>query len=113
MFYIPPALVLGCNNPVSLNPLKDWIEEQTGFEPDFQQSGYSESGPDNNFRAYGCQNGEGFGDGYYSKYGYLDGDGSGCGEFLGNLSGGGRGFSADYGSLYGNGYGNGDDDIKE
>jgi len=92
MFYILPALVLGCNNPISLNPLKDYIQEQTGFEPDFEMSGFS----------------DGVVLGFGSGYGVLDGDGDsfgyGCGKGYG--AGCGKGYGAGCGKGYGNGYGN-------
>jgi len=92
MFYIPPALVLGCNNPVSLNPLKDWIEEATGFTPDFEMSGYS----------------DGLNSRFGGGYGFLDGDGNGVGNGVGNGNGDGSGdIGCGHGGGFGNGYGYG------
>jgi len=98
MFYIPPTLVLGCNNPVSFNPLKDWIEEVTEIEPDFQQSGYSD-GLISRF-GYGC--GHSYGGGGGGGNGYGDGDGNGGGY---PDSGYGYGYSRGGGDGFGHGYG--------
>jgi len=112
MFYIPPALVLGCNNPVSLNPLKDWIEEQTGFEPDFQQCGWGE----NSIKDYVYKSNNGYYD--YNQtiiandgYDNGNGDGNGNGRGFGYINGCGfynNGYGNDFGDDEGNGYGCGD-----
>lgn len=92
MFHIPPALVLGCNNPVSLNPLKDFIEEVTGFEPDFQQSGYSDGD--------GVRNSDGIG--YAHEYGSSTGCGRGHGRNYGLVTS--HGFGITHSNGRGNGY---------
>jgi len=104
MFYIPAALVLGCNNPISLNPLKDFIEEVTGIEPDFGQTGFSDGNSlDSNF-------GHGYVDGYSYNYdpSSSDGYGDGYGYNYGFGSGRGYGLGYGYGNSSGNGYGDGD-----
>lgn len=99
---IPPALVLGCNTPIGLNPLSDWIEERTGVAPDFANTGWDDypgydkygandivSGcgdgdyygfgdGDGDGWCYGLSRGDGYGDGI--GYGDTDGDGAGCGD---------------------------------
>ena len=113
---IPSALVLGCNDPVTVGVLFDWILDNCEFEVNFWESGWS----------LGGQRYEGFyGHGY--GYGYSDGNGLGhgagysllstgcgtptvnihseggiCGYFNGN--GDGRG----YGTINGDGRGYGD-----
>ena len=91
--YTPIALVLGCNTPYGIGVLSDWIEEQTGYPPDFIMTSWS----DDNDYGYGC--GDSYGRGCGDSYG--DGSGNGCGYGNGYSYGVGDGYS------YGNGYGRG------
>lgn len=119
---VPPALVLGCNTPHGINVLSDWIEEQTGYAPDFNvlkhSAGYhyiyayiyGVKCPESYtfMRHMGCGfvgngDGNGVGDGF--SYGY-DGDGNGCGIGMGDGYGQGCGDGWYYGDRYGDGDGN-------
>ena len=76
---IPSALVLGCNDPVAVNVLSDFIEEATGHPLALMQSGYDDG------------SGNGYGNGYGGGYdcGYRNGDGDGCGDGYGYSDGNG------------------------
>ena len=83
---VPPALVRGCNTPHGINVLSDWIEEQTGHQPDFHQSGWSETAFDgykefltNTYDSTGCEYGIDLGDGIGDGYDYSNGYGDGMG----------------------------------
>lgn len=114
MFDIPPSLVLGCNNPIDINPLKDYVQEQTGFEPDFEQSGFSDGRIFEN--GFGSHHADGFfhhndeENGYGGGYGNEDGDGLGWGNNFGpyNFVGDGYGYGRFYGYRDGNGKSNSD-----
>lgn len=109
----PPALVLGCNTPHGINVLSDWIEEQTGYKPDFFDSGWTDGRLNDNGNGIGNGNNDEYG--YNSRIGnnvrseYFT-DGSGCyyltGEGYGY--GYGNGIRRNYGSISGNGLGDGD-----
>lgn len=121
IIYVPPSLVLGCNNPISFNVLLDFIEETTGHQLDLKQTGFStgsnrifdsasdgfvwdgkgsghDYGNSLSFDLHG--DGHGFGYGFYNLYGNgngrgygsYDGDGYGCGNIYGIHDGGGHGF---------------------
>ena len=99
--HIPPALVLGCNTPHGIGVLSDWIEEQTGFPLDLDQSGWSDKNGIGAGYGYGRPNinsgyGNGCGYGFDRSY-YCDGDGYGSGDCYG--------FFSSYGSLCGDGRG--------
>ena len=98
----PESLVRGCNDPVSIGVLSDWIEEQYGIALDYEQSGWSERNSYDDF--YGQGSGDSYGNGYGNGdgigYGCHDGNGNGNSRHLGN----GRG----YGYIGGNGKGDGD-----
>ena len=79
----PESLVRGCNDPVSIGILSDWIEEQYGMALDYQQSGWDD----------------------VIGFGYSNGNGNGHGNIFGNGNGHGHGFGD--GNGRGNGYGNG------
>lgn len=104
MTQIPPALVLGCNTPHGVCVLSDWIEEQTGFVPDFSVT----SGSDN----FGCAHTDGYGGGdhgfavnFGDGYGDGDGDGYGYGTGYGFASREGDGFGEGITGHNGDGYG--------
>lgn len=106
MTQIPPALVLGCNTPHGVCVLSDWIEEQTGFVPDFSVT----SGSDNFGYAHTDGYGGGdhgfavnFGDGYGDGDG--DGNGYGCGTGYGFAFREGDGFGEGITGHNGDGYG--------
>ena len=109
---VPSALVRGCNNPVGLNPLSDWIEEQSGIAPDFFGSGFSDDPRSDSLNGRYYPNGNGRGDGP-EDYGFFDGRGLGHGSDYGSSSllygdgvGYGRGSDqTSYGDLYGDGVG--------
>lgn len=117
--YIPPALVLGTNTPHGINVLSDFIEEQTGCQPDFQMTGWSATSDipfGNGFtEGYGIYgSGDGHGDGMC--YGRPSGDGYGDGDGYGLIdpytrfsTGNGYGYSDRYGYQNGDGDGYGDD----
>ena len=90
----PEALVRGCNDPVSIGILSDWIEEQYGIALDYEQSGWSNGHIDGYDNRHG--DGTGYGDGFIFGYDNGDGDGYGFGSGIASGSGSGRG----------NGYGN-------
>ena len=97
----PESLVRGCNDPVSIGVLSDWIEEQYGIALDLDRSGWTD---------YGWRNIDGDGDGHGDFSFGSDGDGYGDGD--GNF--GGDGYGNGYISVYGcrfseNGYGYGYD----
>lgn len=100
---LPPALVLGCNTPHGIGVLSDWIEEQTGFAPDFVSTNWD----DFFIVSEATMSGNGFGDGLC---GSSDGDGSGDGDFFspGLEHGDGFGDGAYTGDGHGNGQGAGD-----
>lgn len=109
---IPTALVLGCNTPVGINPLSDWIEEQTGHPPDFQQPGWADADNstssvyiDINYLLCGNGSGDGRNEGFNTSYG----DGTGCGHNYGLEDGDGFGDGCQHGNGLGsgNGYGYG------
>lgn len=111
IIYIPPSLVLGCNNPVSVNALSDFIEEATGIPLDLMQSGFCD-GPNytrlhiyfeynkGDGRNYGLKNGDGIsygrpnGNGYSREYDQVDAsgqvDGNGTGRGYGYEDGDGK-----------------------
>ena len=97
----PEALVRGCNDPVSIGVLSDWVEEQYGIALDLDRSGWSE-----NIYFGGCCYGGGHGYGSYNYNGYGNGDGSGygCGLNIGDGFGSGYGCSDGFGNgiAYGN-----------
>ena len=111
---IPSALVLGCNDPVTVGVLFDWILDHCGFEVDFWESGWDDR---NSFYSRGSlynlhrNTGSGFryggytifgvnGDGHGNGFGMSDGagdgfgdgfgDGEGCGDWYGYGNGGGE-----------------------
>ena len=89
----PEALVRGCNDPISIGILSDWIEEQYGIVLDYNQSGWSEG------IGYNHQNIYNYGDIYNEKNGDGYGYGDNCGSSFGN------GFGIGIGWSNGNGYG--------
>ena len=95
----PESFVRGCNDPVTIGILSDWIEEQYGITLDLDKSGWSDYCND----YYGCLDGSG--------YGYINGNGYGSGfsnnRISGNGYGNGHGYNNGYGYGYGNGNGNG------
>ena len=91
----PEALVRGCNDPISIGVLSDWIEEQYGLALDLDRSGWAD------VHGYGYNNGCGCGYGYSNGRGFGNGYGNGFGY------GRGFGYSYGYGSGYGFGYGRG------
>ena len=100
----PPALVLGCNTPHGINVLSDWIEEQTGYALNINDSGWSAT---NEFD-FGNGHSDGYGNfddddgnGYGCLYGHISGDGSGDGED--NIHTFGNGYGCGYGNSSGNG----------
>lgn len=100
---IPPALVLGCNTPVGINVLSDWIEEQTGHAPNFADAGWGDgcfslSGNGNGNSSYGHDHVNGL---YGGNTTHAYGDGYGDGDGNGFIN------SHGYGRLYGDGYGGG------
>lgn len=92
----PVALVLGCNTPVGIGVLSDWIEEQTGHAPDFNATGF----PVNNVNE---QQTDRHGNGDGNGYGFDDGNGSGDGWSMlySDFDGGGYGDGYEYGYEYG------------
>ena len=91
----PIALVLGCNAPHGVGVLSDWIEEQTGYAPDFNDTSWSDGFIYCYGDGYGDDFGDGYGEGYSgggSGYGFIDGDGQGDG-FIGDGKGDGYGDS--------------------
>lgn len=102
---IPTALVLGCNTPHGIGVLSDWIEEQTGHAPDFQQSGWSDG-------KYGNtkDDNNGFGHGYGTNIGggsgssYFHGSGHYCNRFFNDGFGDGHGYGHGEGRGYGFGW---------
>lgn len=94
MIMPPLALVRGCNNPVGLNPLSDWIEEQSGTAPDFFGSGFSDGshfGCHGDGSDYGNGRGGNFALGFFynRRYGPMIGT-NGCGAGYGDVDGGGE-----------------------
>ena len=95
---IPIALILGCNDPIAVNVLSDFIEETTGHPLDLIQSGYDD----------GCQQRYGYSYGYGCDCGYHNGDG--CGDAYGYIhtrDGYGNGQGYHNGDGNGDGYGDG------
>ena len=86
----PESLVCGCNDPVSIGILSDWIEEQYGVVLDLDKSGWDNG-------TYGC----GVGNGY--DYGWSNGGGDGNGY----CSGHSKSYWGSYGDGYGYGWGDG------
>ena len=111
----PESLVRGCNDPVSIGILSDWIEEQYGIALDLDRSGWS----DGYGNSYGLDNGnaQSFvnGNGHGHQYGDIDGEGRGigCGWVNVNSNGYGCGYGINIGDgygyswIYGNNSGNG------
>ena len=100
---IPEALVLGCNDPVTVGVLFDWILDNCEFEADFWESGWSEGIANyENGSGYGYKNGSGYG---YGGYGGGWGYGFGGTYGYGGLSGNGSGCSYNYLTGNGNGFG--------
>ena len=96
----PESLVCGCNDPISIGILSDWIEEQYGIALDLDRSGWSNYNGNRYDSGYGYCSGSGYGyhNGCGNGYGYSNGHGNGVG--YGNRING-------YGYGYGNGDGNG------
>ena len=108
----PEALVRGCNDPINIGVLSDWIEEQYGIALDLDRSGWSESVNKNYGYSYGWLDGDGYGIGYGRISVAGDGFGNGYGNGYwrnDNLIGDGNGHGIGYGSenKNGNGFGNG------
>ena len=104
MNYQPPeALVRGCNDPVSIGVLSDWIEEQYGIALDYEQSGWSDGYGFH--RAQGIRRGDGRGD----AYSFTNGDGQGNGQIenYGYWYNDNDGYGYGYGEIRGDGNGNG------
>ena len=107
----PESLVRGCNDPVSIGVLSDWIEEQYGFSLDLIQSGWSNGDSVNyiNNFIYGFDNelesGNGHGNGYNKGNGYGYGYG-GYGSLGIAINRGGNGFGS--GAKHGYGHLDGD-----
>ena len=97
----PEALVRGCNDPVAIGVLSDWIEEQYGIALDLDRSGWGDYTSEfynypyllgNDYEHF---NGDGWGDGHLCYYGNNEGNGG-----FGNID-------VSYEHYDGNGYGNG------
>ena len=118
MIHIPPALVLGCNTLHGINVLSDYIQEQTGYSPEFHESGWTcdfynvypiqETGYGYGY-GFGIYNGNGSGDGFGYGYGNFNGVGIGIGNGYGfanfsnnNSNGDGSGYGEDNGDGIGN-----------
>ena len=97
----PESLVRGCNDPIFIGVLSDWIEEQYGVALDLDRSGWSL------FANY--QHDFVFGDGNEELFGDCLGNGNGCGCFYGAKyhSGNGNGYGRAYGFGWGDGNGSG------
>ena len=94
---VPPALVRGCNTPYSVGVLSDWIEEQTGYPLDLDQSGWDD------VYKYNSNYTDGYGDGcgYGISYGSDNGDGDGFGwDYNRNYNGDGYGCEFNYNRNY-------------
>ena len=104
---IPSALVLGCNDPVTVGVLSDWILDHCGFEVDFWESGWDDR---NSFYSRGSlynlhrNTGSGFRYGGYTIFG-VNGDGHGNGFGMSDGAGDGNIYGDNYGT--GNGFGDG------
>ena len=112
----PESLVRGCNDPISIGVLSDWIEEQYGIALDYEQSGwcdgYRYNFGNNYCLGYSLGDGNGWGNGWGNYYGSGYGDGAGSGfENDGNGNGHGNGYTVfamyTYGYINGNGQGTG------
>ena len=103
----PESLVRGCNDPVSIGVLSDWIEEQYGIALDCEQSGWDDEYDYN--RCYVSSFIECYGHGNGNGYGNSNGYGSGRGDGKGNLAYSGfyDGYGYGYISADGNGHGYG------
>ena len=101
----PEALVKGCNDPISIGVLSDWVEEQYGIALDYQQSGWSEGfseynscgngigyGSNGNGIGYGYSYSNGYGVGYGNGYSWLCGSGYGYPNGNGCSNGWGQGY---------------------
>ena len=91
----PEALVRGCNDPISIGVLSDWIEEQYGIALDYEQSGWSEDDIFDNINLFNIGSG----------FNYLNGNGTYYGTI--NGCGYGNGILYNYGSINRNGNGTG------
>ena len=103
IIYIPPSLVLGCNDPISVNALSDFIEEATGRPLDLIQSGFCDSNKNNYGSGCDNYNGSGYGAGQIRLGGHGRGDGDGF--YYGNFCGDGRGDGYSYDYIGGDGIG--------
>lgn len=105
----PESLVIGCNGPISIGILSDWIEEQYGIALNYEQSGWSDG------YGYGIgherANGDGAGRGYDHGDGNGFGDGFVNGIGFGFFNGNGLGYGYDFGYGWGNGDGYGWGDV--
>ena len=113
----PEGLVRGCNDPISIGVLSDWIEEQYGIALDYEQmnwsDGFSYSSDFFNDAYFCCVYGCGRSDGViYEHSGFGRRFGDGYNYFYGHTDGNGDGYGFDdvyfYGNGKGNGYGHGD-----
>lgn len=83
---IPFALVLGCNDPVTVGVLFDWILDNCEFEVNFWESGWGDDNTMNWWRGqstnYGCGCGYGVVDNFGIRYGseMVNGTGDGLGH---------------------------------
>ena len=101
IIHILASLVQGCNTPHGINVLCDYIQEITGYPPEFHESGWSEG--NSNIFDHIVGNGSGFAYGY----GVTDGNGNGFGYGgYGQSNNNGCGYGPDYSNGNGNGYNN-------
>ena len=102
----PESLVRGCNDPVSIGVLSDWIEEQYGIALDLDRSGWDDTfiycfgvvSLNNDYLSDNYGNGYGFGFGHYDGCGHGNGNNENYG-FWWNGNGVGYGYRVN-----GNGY---------